>query len=249
MRARSLELRLAKMLDYPEGQIDQRLRELRTFGLIPTGGRGVHAPQIDATHAAAMLLMMVSLRATDAFSIGFCAMNLEFVPVPGVGDAFYGYSDQSRLTLGGALAYLLSAPSAPWSKLEVDCDGLRAWLQIEMNGEPLELLFVADKAAVADRIRGDFSVYRNQGAAYIGHRFVLGAGQAAQISYHLTHEVEAGWAGDTPDALAMARERMEIAKVREELSAAGPPAPAHTVESFNRLLTSHGDGLPERQEA
>lgn len=191
MRARELEFKLAKLLDCPAGQIDQRMRPLRELGIIPVGGHGLNAPDIRPEHAACMLLQLVSLRTVEASRIGMQAMNLEYVPVPGVADAFFGYRDQNRLTLGAALAFLITDPTQAWHRVEIACDGSRAWLMISHHGQPLELLFDGDAEFAAKCIDGELTRYRNQGTAFFGHRLVMGAGQVKQVALWI-RETEEG---------------------------------------------------------
>ncbi len=56
MRARSLELNLVNTEAVGAADIDGRNRALRALDLLPTGGRGPHAPNISPEHAAYMLL-------------------------------------------------------------------------------------------------------------------------------------------------------------------------------------------------
>ncbi len=195
MRVRELEVMLAKALGYPLGQIDQRMRPLRENGLVPMGGHGLHAPDIEPVHAAVMLLQLVSLRAADAFAAGHTAMNLEFVPVPGSTNAFFGVDETRRLTLGAALAWLLTDPVAKWHRVEVSCNGRRAWVTIEHQGAPLDLVFVQDREAVARLVAGDSKIYQRQGAADMGHRFVLGVGMVKQIGLKVRGEAAPATAG------------------------------------------------------
>lgn len=181
MRVRELEMMLAKTLNYPAGQIDQRMRPLREGGILPMGGHGLHAPNIEPIHAALMLLQLVSLRASDAGPIGHAAMNLELVPVPGAPNAFFDVDDSQRVTLGAALALLIMHPDLEWQQVEVACDGGRAWLTITWREELIKLVFAKDPASVSSVVGGKIERYRNQGAADIGHRFVMGAGQVKQI--------------------------------------------------------------------
>jgi hypothetical protein len=66
MRARGLELNLVSMGAVGAADIDGRNRSLRELNLLPTGGRGPHAPQITPEHSGYMLLGLASAVASDA---------------------------------------------------------------------------------------------------------------------------------------------------------------------------------------
>lgn len=56
MRARQLEFVLGHLAKKTPADLDVRMRGLRQLGLLPTGGRGLNAPDVDASHVSAMLL-------------------------------------------------------------------------------------------------------------------------------------------------------------------------------------------------
>lgn len=71
VRAREFGIWLAENTGYSHSEIDQRLRKLREDGIIPTGGRGLNAPQLGYPHTAAMLIALcgteTAVDAADAF--------------------------------------------------------------------------------------------------------------------------------------------------------------------------------------
>ena len=62
MRVREFEARITSLSHWSRSKIDQRTRRLRELRMLPQGGRGLHAPQIAAEHAANLL---ISLGTTD----------------------------------------------------------------------------------------------------------------------------------------------------------------------------------------
>ena len=67
MRARQFEILMATLGGWSSSDLDVRTRQLRGCELLPKGGRGPHAPEINAEHAATILLAMaVAPRAVDA---------------------------------------------------------------------------------------------------------------------------------------------------------------------------------------
>jgi len=67
MRAREFERSLEVMSPWRASEIDQRMRGLREAGLLPVGGRGLNAPDIEPEHAAAILVSLAATeRAADA---------------------------------------------------------------------------------------------------------------------------------------------------------------------------------------
>jgi hypothetical protein len=99
MRAKAFERALAEALDVSYGELDQRVRPLRAHGMLPSGGRGPHAPHITTREAALMVLACVSRRATDAYTIAQKASAL----VPGDQKPIAGQSN-----LSGLLAVILN---------------------------------------------------------------------------------------------------------------------------------------------
>ena len=62
MRAREFERDLAALSFWTESEIDQCTRQLRAVGSLPTGGRGLNAPDITAEHAAIILIGLAAAR-------------------------------------------------------------------------------------------------------------------------------------------------------------------------------------------
>lgn len=102
MRAREFESSLIGLSPWRPSEIDQRTRGLRDAGMLPVGGRGLNAPDIEPQHAAAILLSLAaSDRAPDA--VDAARTRLEMVPVE-------GKSPAATQNFATALAAILSDP-------------------------------------------------------------------------------------------------------------------------------------------
>ncbi|WP_341991848.1 hypothetical protein [Azorhizobium sp. AG788] len=67
MHARELELLLPSLSGRTSADLDLRFRELRKLRMLPTGGRGRHAPEIGAEHVATILIAVAGAsKAIDA---------------------------------------------------------------------------------------------------------------------------------------------------------------------------------------
>jgi hypothetical protein len=105
MRARELELLLGKFTPRSKSDLDIRMRKLREAKLLPTGGRGPHAPHIGPREAATMLIAICASRqAVDAAkAVGvFSSLSAEYNE-----DAFHGalaFPDALTLALSNAKA-------------------------------------------------------------------------------------------------------------------------------------------------
>jgi hypothetical protein len=119
MRARTLELALITTGAVGAADIDGRNRELRKVDLLPTGGRGPHAPQIDQRHAAVMLIGLGS--ASVAAQAGIIAPQYARLIDP---------LNPSGGTLLDALAAMLSDPELACSVDEIRFCRTRQWVMV-----------------------------------------------------------------------------------------------------------------------
>jgi hypothetical protein len=126
MRARSLELFLVGHGAAGAADIDGRNRQLRELELLPTGGRGPHAPDISAKHAAYMLLGLGS--SSVAAEAGNTAKRYA---------AFVNHHDpKSDTTLLERLTELLSDPERANEVEEVRVCRTYPWvLIVAKNGD------------------------------------------------------------------------------------------------------------------
>ena len=177
-----------------EGEIDQRMRPLRDSGVLPMGGRGPHAPNIDETHAAMMILQMVSRRVADAHDVGLQASILRFAEPPGLSLPF-GMPHPKAMNLPAALIFLFQHPEFPWRKLDIAVDGTVAWLTIDRDGLLFDLLFISNPDRLSE-VQANIETYRGFGMAYCGHRFVLGAGALHVIAAPFNRPTQSGWVGE-----------------------------------------------------
>lgn len=188
MNSRDFEKKLAKASGWPEREVDERIRPLRPATVLPIGGRGINAPNIDFWHAARMVMQMVPRRAVEAGEVGERAAELRPVPVPGTA-AFPVPGN----TLVDALAWLFANPAFAWHRLEVRADGRAAWITIDREGAPFDLYYSTDPERVAAGIGGSLTAYQNQGGGFCGHRFVIGAGAVQTLAYGLAAPIPSGW--------------------------------------------------------
>ncbi len=66
MRVREFEAALGSLTPWSASEIDQRTRRLRELRMLPTGGRGLNAPDLSPEHAATILIAMsAAAKATD----------------------------------------------------------------------------------------------------------------------------------------------------------------------------------------
>ena len=188
MRPRDVQNRLEKFSGYAAGEIDQRIRPLREVGILRSGPRGRHVPNAKLFEIVHMILAMVSRRPSEAGPVSIKAADLRLVPPPGV-ISWNGIDfDNNEYPLAVVLSSLLRSPNLMgYRRLEVAIDGSRAWLTIDHDEHgTLDLVFIeADMMSEAKRAAQDLKVYKNQGAAYCGHRFVVGVGVIRQFAFEI----------------------------------------------------------------
>ena len=63
---KSFERMLKSQTPWGASELDQRARRLREAGVLPSAGRGRHAPHLTAEHGAAIILSLASITAVDA---------------------------------------------------------------------------------------------------------------------------------------------------------------------------------------
>lgn len=123
MRAREFEVGLASMGPWTRSALDQCTRQLREAGLLPVGGRGPHAPDIDAEHAAAIL---IALGATDQAS----GMHLVVSVYSGL-EIVGGRTDfLGNRRFGETFAKILKDPEGRYRITEVRIN--RTWPEVEI---------------------------------------------------------------------------------------------------------------------
>jgi hypothetical protein len=164
MNTRDLERLLVRYSGYQPGEIDQRTRPLREHSLIPSGPRGVNAPDLEPLHAALVVLTMVSRRANEGGSTAMRAMNLKLAPRAG---CRLDSMDLATMLAGG-----LTMGSAFLQRLEIACDGSMAWATI-IEGRKTFRIFFTDEIRVARALKDDPSIYDATGGTYAGHWFII----------------------------------------------------------------------------
>jgi hypothetical protein len=185
MNTRDLERILVRYSGYQPGEIDQRTRPLRDHSLIPSGPRGVNAPDLEPLHAALVVLTMVSRRATEAGATAMRAMELKPAPRPGC--------RLDALNLAVTLAMGLTKGSAFLRRLEIACDGSMAWATIA-HGRKVFRLFFTDDDRVLQALEDDPSVYDATGGTYAGHWFIINGAIIDQILIAIGDNDRAGYA-------------------------------------------------------
>jgi len=127
MRAREFEHFIAKEAGLLPSEVDHRMRPLRESGLIPMGGRGPHAPNIECVHVGLMLLNLVSRRAADAFEVGEHAASL-LIQKREDGRPFLGRKSGGPIDLHSVLTHLLEDEGSAkvCRRLEIECGGQQA---------------------------------------------------------------------------------------------------------------------------
>lgn len=186
MITRELERILTFHSRYQPGEIDTRTRPLREHNLIPSGPRGVNAPDLEPLHAALVVLTMVSRRAADSGAVVMRAMDLKMVPRAGC-------NLDKPTTLAVMLAAGISAGSSLLKRMEITCDGEMAWATIIVDDAPVTLLFT-DDPKVQEWVQCYPETYDAQGASYCGHRFVINGALIDQIKLEMEDDAPAGYA-------------------------------------------------------
>jgi hypothetical protein len=190
MRGIDLEYMMAREYRWPAAEIDQRFRPIR-YKLNPTSARGRHAPPIEANAVAFALLTLAARRASDAYEVAVRASTLRYVPPPGVAQPLGVPMPARELGLVDVLIHVLQNPERDIARrLEIDGEGKAAWLTVRHRGGTVDLWFTSSTTATA-AARKDRAIYDNQGAAFCGHRLVIGGGVLRQLGIELASEDDA----------------------------------------------------------
>ena len=192
MKSRGADRNFSSKFGYLPSEIDARLRPLRANDLLPGGGAS--APDLVSNQIALMILMMIPRRAVESYEVGLRAAKLRLLQPPGL-KAALGWDSPEPLTFAGALVLLLECLDLEWRAVRVEDDGRRAFITITRDGRAFDLVFVEDLEATAATVGDDPARYEDQGAAYMGQAFFMGAGALKQIALTMLHS-ESGWAED-----------------------------------------------------
>lgn len=196
MRARQLEMLLSKFSGRTATDLDQRARRLRESRMVPSVGPGRYAPEIDASHAATMIIAAAaSSKAVDAVQ-GVATYS----PMIAVHDGFAGCK-----TFGEAMESILASDIVAGRILHVelmdftDATGLscatvsRAARVTWNDGEDVThaALYVSEKES--NRLKGkDFDPLKF-GSTGMYPRMVIGGGLLQQVSLELAEEDATGY--------------------------------------------------------
>lgn len=198
MNAKQFEELLAERLSIAGSEADQRMRALRTAGIVPVGARGRHAPDITAIQASLMLLSMVSRRAVDAGPVAHRASNLRGVNTPFA----------ANTTLGAFLAALIQNPAESlMRRVLIAEDGSSAWMLPDAPNVYDEWLWI--EPGEVEEIKNSGCEPSNFGRAYLGRRFVIGGGAIAQIGIEISKDMESGWHDSIEDSASDRRVLIE----------------------------------------
>ena len=160
------------------------MRPLREANILSHGPRGISVPYADVIEVCYMVFAMVSRRPTNSGETARRTADLQLVAPPGLSD-WNGIDLQGKWPLLVLLSTLIKRPIlGDYRRLEVAEDGRRAWLTVEHGSAgTIDLLFVCPTRyeKMVRHIGAELETYKNQGAAYCGHRFVIGAGAIGQI--------------------------------------------------------------------
>lgn len=222
MKSRDFE-GLTAYLGLTRSQIDQRIRLLRYAGMIPSGGRGPHAPELEPLHVALILLQFASPTATSAMEHGLRAGSLRMVAPPGCAHLL-GRPAETELSLAAALVVLLvEVGQHTWRRLIVDAEGRRATLTIIRDGRPLDVHFVPEPEKFSEFVGRDPARYEAFGSSQAAASLTVGAAFIEQMGLRLRGATDA-FAGLSMQERASAL--AEIARAERELESvlagAGP---------------------------
>lgn len=185
MRARDLELLLPTLSGHTAADLDLRFRELRKMRMLPTGGRGRHAPDITAEHVATILIAVAgSTKAIEA-----ARAVLDFAPlreVEGGGETFAEalttiLNDED---LAGVVGAVRLCRTLNFAEIEYE------------NGAPTRRFF-NDEAIEKIKSIGTAGVLA-YGTTTIVDQTVIGAGIIHQLAIDLADTDDAEWTADVP---------------------------------------------------
>jgi hypothetical protein len=191
MRTKTFEEKLARMAGIPASEADQRMRPLREAKLLPVGGRGRQAPDMNSVHGAYMLLAMISRRAVDSLPVALRARKLKIANGP--------LKKGTGLDL--MLTYLLHTPEETWlRRLMVAEDGSHARMLTtsEFWSETDWLWLEDEKLEEVKSCPADIERY---GSSLLSRYFVIGGGAISMLGQYLQKEpprTTSGWIDPVP---------------------------------------------------
>jgi hypothetical protein len=190
MRARELEVLLEGLTPRSASDLATRTQKLRDAKMLPVGGRGLHAPDIEAHHAATILIACAGCRNSVDSAIAARAYS-NLVPFRGPKKSF-----AAAETFGQALAIVLGNMELAMRVLMVELV-----LPVKEGGSFLiggyERAAIVWKSNTGKIVRADYlsaSIPREQinierlGAARMEDITRIGAGLLKQISIDLAAE-------------------------------------------------------------
>ncbi|WP_029004761.1 hypothetical protein [Azorhizobium doebereinerae] len=189
MHARHFEMLLQTLSGRTASDLDLRFRELRKMRMLPTGGRGRHAPDIDAEQASTILIGVAGAsRASEA-----ARAVLDFAPLREIGPA----GD----TFGEALATLLGDVDLAGAVNCVRLCHTNLIAEIEYDGaHPTRRFFrEADIPKILEVGEGGVKAFGTTG---ILDQAVIGGALIHQFAFDLGHEDDEGaeWGTDAKGA-------------------------------------------------
>lgn len=198
MNTRDFERRISLQLPYSASDIDQRTRRLRELSLLPDGGRGRHAPDINACDAALLFLALLADEAADAGKVACLAGALRLVEPTLIKDPFGRRPRPSSLTLVWALTFLLQELEFDWRHLLIASDGRWATLTITRDGHPFDLEF-----APRPEVLG---AYDSRGSWRSGRSVDFKALFMKNFALNGLRGIKSGWVGEegSPSTRALA---------------------------------------------
>lgn len=171
MRARQLEMTLDHNSTRGPADLFSRMRELRNSRMLPVGGRGINAPEIDAEDAATILIASAgSLKATEAPD----AVR-RFAPLVEHGTA-------AEITLGEALTSILGNPELARLVDSVRFNLSHTTAEIMFDGGRVRYFFPAGVD-----VRGKPEAYGKSG---LSDHCVIGGGLVHQVANELAEDDE-----------------------------------------------------------
>jgi hypothetical protein len=167
------------------GEIDKRVRAVRALYDLPTI-RGRHAPDLTYVQAVAMMLSLVSRRASEAGEIALKAMNLNLAPLTPMA---------AHYDLNTSIINMILAPGRPtrwrFTRLEIREDGEFARMDFARPGFPLvpewnlkSIIYSNDKA-LRRKILGEIDRYNAADRFNCEKRLVLSCAFLDQVASDL----------------------------------------------------------------
>jgi hypothetical protein len=192
MRARQLEQLIAHRCGRSETDLDMRGRKLREAMYVPSGGRGPHAPEIDARMAATILISAFGAdQAIDAVE-----GVMTFAPMAAVTEQFIGAH-----TFGEAIETALSSPDLALTVSKVEfiryfkgfIAGVIEW---GSAGQSNRSIYLPEKYAVSFKKDGMDPLKLGGGSG--GVSIFIGGGLLQEIAIEIQDDTRTGYANEGP---------------------------------------------------